>query len=72
MQTMPTNSSFIVEYIFLLDRAFFEVCLVFKLKLNLIGFKIPRNALFELLLGLKNQNKHKQLLLNRNFAANKS
>ena len=45
---------------------------VFKLTLPLIGYRIPRNALFELLLGLKNQNKHKQLLLTRNLVANKS
>ena len=44
----------------------------FQTKLNLIGSKSPRNALFELLLDLKNQKKHKQLLLNRTLVANKS
>ena len=38
----------------------------------MIGYKIPRNAIIEMLLGLKNQIKHKQLLLSGNMVANKS
>lgn len=46
------------------------MCVVLKFALLLKGNKITRNALFELLLSLKNPNEYKQSLRNRILVAN--
>ena len=50
----------------------FKFCSFLKISSLLIAYKIPRNAFFEVLSSLKNQNKQKKSKLKRNLVTNKT